>query len=163
MAEKNHAPHTAGDGAKKHTSMRVLFPGHYRPTEEELRALWSKAVFVLDANVLLNFYRYSQKTRESLTRVLHNLKERIWLPYQAAQEFHRNRATVIEQQVAAYETAKRETEQLLDKLKSEWKHPFVSEQTMEQSEKILKKLISELEERRTTSKNAARETHAYRS
>ena len=45
--------------------MRKTFPGYYRPTEAEFRRLWDKCIFVLDANVLLNLYRYSEETRKS--------------------------------------------------------------------------------------------------
>ena len=34
--------------------MRNLFPGYYRPTDNELKELWEKATFIVDANVLLN-------------------------------------------------------------------------------------------------------------
>ncbi len=36
--------------------MRDLFPGYYRPTEEEFAKMWQEGIFVFDANVLLNIY-----------------------------------------------------------------------------------------------------------
>ena len=42
--------------------MRREFPGYYRPTSEEFKALWESAEFALDANVLLNVYGYSKPT-----------------------------------------------------------------------------------------------------
>lgn len=79
------------------------FPGHYWPTDEELRRLWSEGVLVLDASVLLGFYRYSVDTQEAMFRVLARFGDRVFVPHQAAEEFQRNRITVISQQVAAYE------------------------------------------------------------
>ena len=44
--------------------MKDSFPGYYRPTENEFAEMWESCLFVLDANVLLNLYRYSVDTRE---------------------------------------------------------------------------------------------------
>lgn len=82
--------------------MRDLFPGYYRPTESEFKQLWTEGLLVLDANVLLNLYRYSAKTRIALIRILKSFGDRLWLPHQAAQEFHENRLNVIAKQASAY-------------------------------------------------------------
>lgn len=54
------------------------------PTSEEKQELWQKAVFVFDTNVLLNLYRYSAKTRDSLLAAFESFKDRVWIPYQVA-------------------------------------------------------------------------------
>ena len=38
--------------------MKSQMIGFYRPSEDEFKEIWDKATFVLDANVLLNLYRY---------------------------------------------------------------------------------------------------------
>ena len=38
--------------------MQNFFPGYYRPSEDDLTAIWRKCIFVLDTNVLLGLYRY---------------------------------------------------------------------------------------------------------
>lgn len=63
--------------------MRELFPGYYRPTQEEFKQMWQECIFVFDANVLLNIYRYTAKTRGELLAIFEMLKERTWLPHQA--------------------------------------------------------------------------------
>jgi hypothetical protein len=63
--------------------MRNIFPGYYRPTDEEFYKMWQECIFVFDANVLLNLYRYSPDTRDELLDVLERLKDRIWIPHQA--------------------------------------------------------------------------------
>ena len=78
--------------------MQGMFPGYYRPTKEEFSKLWQECIFVFDANVLLNIYRYSPETRHELFDILGRLQERIWLPYQAMLEYHENREEVISQQ-----------------------------------------------------------------
>ncbi len=66
--------------------MRELFPGYYRPTQEQFQQMWQECIFVFDANVLLNIYRYTSETREELFDILESLKERTWLPHQAMLE-----------------------------------------------------------------------------
>lgn len=77
--------------------MRNLFPGYYRPTDEEFLKLWSEAIFVFDTNVLLNLYGYPEEVRNVFISVLAKLGIRIWVPYQVGLEFHRNRFTRIKQ------------------------------------------------------------------
>jgi hypothetical protein len=83
-------------------SMRQRFPGHYRPTAEEFSELWEKALFVPDANVLLNLYRYSEATRKALLEIFEAVGDRLWVAYQTAYEFQVNRLGVIQQQADAY-------------------------------------------------------------
>ena len=80
--------------------MRTRFPQYYSFSEKELSALLKDCVFVFDANVLLNLYRYPRTTREDFLRVLKKLAadKRIWLPFQAALEFQDNRLAVIAEQ-----------------------------------------------------------------
>ena len=82
--------------------MKSSFPGYYRLTNEELKRLWDECIFVLDASVLLNLYRYSDQTREELLDILRGIQDRLWIPHQAALEYQRNRLNVIHQQTAAY-------------------------------------------------------------
>lgn len=75
--------------------MRDLFPGYYRPSKEEFKKLWADAVFSFDTNVLLNLYRFTEHSRTSLLHVLGRIKDRAWLTYQVALEFHDNRSEVV--------------------------------------------------------------------
>ncbi len=75
--------------------MRQMFRAYYRPTDVELEALWANAVIILDANTLLNLFRYTESTREEFLRVLESLQDSLWIPYQVGEEFHRNRLQVV--------------------------------------------------------------------
>ena len=44
--------------------MKKAFFEYYAPTPEEISSIWRNCLLVLDANVLLNLYRYSVSTRE---------------------------------------------------------------------------------------------------
>ena len=71
--------------------MRDLFASYYRPTDEDFEGLWRDAIFILDANVLLDLYRYSEGTRNQLLKLLRENKDRLWLPHQVAREYLRGR------------------------------------------------------------------------
>ncbi len=90
--------------------MREYFPEYYRPSAEELAALWETATIAFDANVLLNLYRYGDGTRDDLFRIIDRLGDRAWLPHQAAREYHENRVEVILEQAAAYDVATKKVE-----------------------------------------------------
>lgn len=74
-----------------------MFPGYYRPSEEELITLWNTGIFVFDTNVLLNIYSYPEDVRNVFLSVLKKIEDRIWIPYQVGLEFHRNRFSRIKQ------------------------------------------------------------------
>lgn len=110
--------------------MRNTFLGYYRPTEIEFSRLWKKCLFVLDANVLLNIYRYSPSTRQELIDILTKISDRLWVPYQAATEYQQRRLDVIEQQSSAYEQIQNSFTTAQNKLESDLKlfsrHPFIN-------------------------------------
>ncbi|MFL5963286.1 MAG: PIN-like domain-containing protein [Gaiellaceae bacterium] len=71
------------------------FEGYRTPAPEDYARALTQGVVVLDANVLLNLYRYTAEARDDLLAVLARLGERLWIPHQALAEFWRNRATVL--------------------------------------------------------------------
>src|SRR5216683_7745877 len=94
-------------------NMRKLFPGYYGLSDEQLSDLWEKSIFVFDTNILLHIYRYKPETRERFFfEILEKLKSRIWIPYQVAHEFQKQRLAVMEEQANAYD----EVTDLLGKL-----------------------------------------------
>jgi len=71
------------------------FPGYRLPADSELEAALRTALVVVDANVLLNLYRYNESTRDDLLGVLRRLGDRLWVPNQVLREFWRNRLRVL--------------------------------------------------------------------
>ena len=78
--------------------MKNSFSPYYHPTEAEFEELWQKALVVVDANVVLNLYRYPEQARDDLLESLGQFSERLWIPYYAALEYQRNRLTVVADQ-----------------------------------------------------------------
>ncbi|MGD0913537.1 MAG: PIN-like domain-containing protein, partial [Terracidiphilus sp.] len=83
--------------------MKDLFRQYHRPTDAEQKTLWEECIFALDANALLNVYRYADSTRNDFFGVLEGLGARVWVPYHAAREFYKNRIAVIREQTKKYD------------------------------------------------------------
>jgi len=67
------------------------FVGYRVPSADEVDAALRESVVAVDANVLLNLYRYNQQTSEDLLKILGRLEDRLVVPHQAVVEFWRNR------------------------------------------------------------------------
>ena len=78
--------------------MKNKFFGYIPYSDYKFEELWKNATFVLDANILLNLYRYSKETQEKVIEYLQKISDRIWIPYNTAEEFFNNRTKVINDQ-----------------------------------------------------------------
>jgi hypothetical protein len=67
----------------------------------------------LDANALLDRYRFSERARDEFFEVLGKLQPRLFITHQAATEFYRNRLIVVESRLAAAEEKCKEIEKPL--------------------------------------------------
>lgn len=92
--------------------MKKDFMWYFRPDIEETKQLWKDGLLTLDANVLLDLYRYHENTRNSILRSIESFKGRLWLSHQTAEEFFRNRAKVIVGSSAGYKQAADEISKL---------------------------------------------------
>lgn len=125
-------------------SMKDLFPGHFKESEGHLREVWDTSLFVFDANILLNLYRYSDTTRSEFLRILEKIKNRVWLPHRAAEEYFNNRLSVIDQQEKSYDDTTKSINSLRSDLENARQHPFVSSGTMDKVSRVFKELCEEL-------------------
>jgi predicted nucleic acid-binding protein len=124
-------------------TMKDLFPEYYRPSEEEFQRLWKECLFVLDANILLNIYGYSETTREQLLALLERLASRIRMPYQFALEYQRNRTKAIMEQVKNYANAEKVLDDLYkNELFPKHKHPYLSGEMLRAFRNIQKDLAA---------------------
>lgn len=129
--------------------MRSMFPGQFRPTENDFKTLWSDCIFGVDANVLLNLYRYSPETRRELERALGSVKDQLFIPHQAAKEFLKNRLTVTAGQAEEYTKAIRTVTDLTSILSNKKKHPFLPEAELPKFSEQAKKLVEQLQAQQT--------------
>lgn len=61
---------------------------------------------VLDANVLLDLYRITPDARTQVLDAFGRIGDRLWVPYQAAIEFSRNRKRVVEDRMSTFKQAR---------------------------------------------------------
>lgn len=66
-----------------------------------------EGVIVLDANVLLHLYRITPAAREQILTTLLEVRNRLWIPHQAALEFHRNRVDVVLNRLSQFREVRR--------------------------------------------------------
>lgn len=89
--------------------MRNILPEWYLPDEPQIAHLLTTATIALDANVLLDLYRVSYDQREQILKLLSkdDVRARVWLPYQAALEYQRNRLTVAQDHATQYQAVRK--------------------------------------------------------
>ncbi|MBS98355.1 MAG: hypothetical protein CMI01_06725 [Oceanospirillaceae bacterium] len=133
--------------------MKDLFPGHFKESDKNIRDVWETSLFVFDANILLNLYRYSDTTRNEFLRILDKVKDRVWLPHRAAEEYLNNRLSVIDQQERSYDDTVKSIETLKRDLENARQHPFVSKGIMKKVGSLFDKLCSELKENKSVHTN----------
>lgn len=129
--------------------MRNIFPGYFRPKPDEFSALWDASIFVFDANVLLNLYRYSAATRKELQDAINSLGNRLYISHQAASEFLRNRVTVTSDQSKEYTAAVKAIEDLIRKISSKDRHPFIDDDKLSELQTLSSSIIENLNKHQT--------------
>lgn len=133
--------------------MRKLFPGYYTPKQVEFEKMWNEGIFVLDTNVLLDLYRYSDETVKELFKVIDLIKDRIWIPYQVSKEYHKNLNTVISGQVKKYTDSIETLKQFKSQIDEKRNHPFLKDELQNEIAEFCSKINSELENRKKDIKN----------
>lgn len=105
--------------------MKETFKWYFPPSKEQIKKIWDNGILTVDTNVLLDIYRYHQDTRQALLDSLNGFKGRAWISHQVADEFFRNRNSVILSSTNAFNDAernlseiKKSTEEPLKKLRS---------------------------------------------
>lgn len=108
--------------------MKDLFPGYYKPTDEEFKSLWEKGIFVFDTNFLLDLYRYSEQTCTYLLNIVEELGDRVWIPYHVCKEYHKNLNYTIATQVSKYEESIKTLLSFRKQIDEKRSHSFLTQQ-----------------------------------
>lgn len=124
--------------------MKSKFPGYFKLTDDEINNLWGNALFVFDANILLNLYRYSDETRDDFFKILEKVKDRIWIPHQSASEFFENRLNVISQQEKSYEDAINSLKSIENEFKNSRQHPFIKKKLLKKFSDLSAEICEQL-------------------
>ncbi|MFO0944119.1 MAG: PIN domain-containing protein, partial [Pirellulales bacterium] len=100
-------------------------------SEEALTEIWNNATIVFDANVLLDIYRVTEKTRSDLMEVVTSYATRIWLPQNVVKEFFANRLSVISDQIGTCTEVIDSLHKLSEKLRPSRSQPHVDVKKMD--------------------------------
>ena len=90
---------------------------HYLPlSDKDEKDIWEHGVIIFDTNILLHIYRMSQSERDNFLNIMKDsvVAPRLWLPYQVAEEFFRNRLRVINSQISIAQKAYVDIEKLIN-------------------------------------------------
>ncbi|MEV0610851.1 PIN-like domain-containing protein [Polymorphospora rubra] len=71
------------------------FEGHRVLAPADVKRAMTSALVAIDANVLLNLYRYNARTTSDLLAIFERFGDRLVVPHQAIREFHRNRLAAV--------------------------------------------------------------------
>lgn len=145
--------------------MKNTFKEYYRYSHEDLNKMRENALFVIDANILLNFYRYSSETKDAFINILKILKDKqqLWLPYQVWKEFYKNRFWVITTYQKSYDQISKTISEYFDKLKSDLnkytdKHPSIDlELLLKPLDEQINNIKEEIERRKGNHPNLMQE------
>ncbi|MFI9160010.1 PIN-like domain-containing protein [Kitasatospora aureofaciens] len=69
---------------------------------------FTKGLVVLDTNILLSLYEYTESAREDVFTALEAVSDRLWMPHQVGLEFVRGRRSTLESRKAALTSAAKE-------------------------------------------------------
>ncbi|MFE3997857.1 PIN-like domain-containing protein [Nocardioides sp. YIM B13467] len=85
-------------------SLRDGFDGWMPQSYQDQEYALTAGLISLDANVLLDLYRFNDAGRDGVLEVLAKLDDRVWVSHQAALEFWRTRISVIDNRNKSTET-----------------------------------------------------------
>ncbi|HYH98763.1 PIN-like domain-containing protein [Hyalangium sp.] len=134
--------------------MKELFPGYYRPTPEEFDDLWKTATFVFDTNVLLHIHRRNKKTRRAILDKFKRLGDRLWIPYEIAAEYQRNKLKVASNLVDSLKDILDGLKKAKEPLRAHHlrEHAFLDAETLTQG---IDQLIKQVEQARDNSRRVS--------
>lgn len=125
-------------------SMSKAFKGYSKYSQSEYKQIWKEGLIVIDTNILLNFYRYSNETRKELYKTLEAVQDRLWIPFQVANEYFNNKKSVIVDTHNTFDELLSETKSCFDKLSG--KITMTAAKRLECKDSILDKLKKYKEE-----------------
>jgi hypothetical protein len=96
--------------------LREQFAAWYPRSMEERARFVTDGLVALDANVLLHLYRLTPNVRNDVIALLQAPGDRLWIPHQVGEEFHRNRLNVIHEQELAEQKLRAAINDVADRL-----------------------------------------------
>lgn len=105
--------------------MKEKFKVFYEDKISDFKDLDDSVLIVLDANILLHFFRYSHESQKKLFLALENVKSNLFIPYQAALEYHYERQNILRSNKKNIEKLYNESEKSKSAFQAEIKRQIV--------------------------------------
>lgn len=128
--------------------MKDLFRGYYKLTDKEIQNIWDNGFISFDTNVLFNIYRYSEDTRKELLKVIKKYSSQLWLTNHSAFEFHKNRISVISDQIGIYDETIKTFNKLENEIIKNLKTPHLSKSVLQKFETTINETVKDLEKKK---------------
>lgn len=100
----------AGDGVEFADALMgkfmALLSSYEKLSQDQLETLWREGLFVFDTSLLLNLHRYRDNVRDDFIKAMGQIQNQIWIPFQVALEYERNRPKVVADKRRLIEKAK---------------------------------------------------------
>jgi len=138
------------------SDLSTLFPPEKELNRHQLAAYRRWCTFALDASVLLDLYSYRQQARGECLTILEKMQDKIWIPYQAAYEYARNRLSVIRRQITLSQNMRYALRKHVDMeeiegnvqqiIKQKVSHPFLAPpRIQDRLDKLVDAIVEELQ------------------
>ncbi|WP_256855968.1 PIN-like domain-containing protein [Terribacillus halophilus] len=133
-----------------------MFIGLIDYSKEDYNNLWKDAIFVIDTNILTNFYKFTSKeSTKTLFKLLMKFKEedRLWIPHQVALEYLYNYENNINKPLEGY----KELEKEINTIKGDFtkmfsninkKHPYIEIDDFREISKQFEDIVSKIAEKK---------------
>lgn len=129
-------------------------------SESAEHEMWVEAIFVFDTSSLLNFYEYSQKTRQDIyTSIFPLLPGRLWITSQIQFEFFKHKEKVLSRPGELYQEIQekhfpsrhfkefqKQYEQLRTRTAKDSRHPHLDQQLFKDFDVSVRSIISTIDE-----------------
>lgn len=128
--------------------MKDIFFSHFSYDDNRRENLWRDCIFIFDTNVLTSVYKRSDDARDALYKIIQELGERLWIPFQVVHELLDNRASIAHTQAGLYSAAIESLQSVLEGFDSAIRHPFLPKDLHDEFVLVSSKVIAELESKR---------------
>lgn len=138
--------------------MKNKFLGYYWSDEDYENEVWENGMLVVDTNVLLDIYRVSPETSADLIKVLKTYaeKERLWIPYQVALEYHEELYHVVYSQMRNFDSAYKCLNDFKEKISQKRNHPFLTDAQYQDIEKVTNDIKSAFDKQKENLKQSVK-------
>lgn len=141
--------------------MEEIYAGYFPKSKDQIKAIWSEALFSFDANIFLKLYERSDDSCNQILNTIDKLSNRVFLTHQAGLEYIRNRIGVITTQASRYSEFLNKLSWVVQKANAENQPPFFSSEINRTLNNLLKEVEKESLEKIRSTEEKISDDHIY--